>query len=100
MSWGWQPKQGGHRTRWEVFFYGGMGRESKRDLPRKIERGLGWERERRGEGVGESKGSETELLWKTQVWPYWMLLLSNFFYFISFTFIIPHLPLLVLNVSC
>ena len=77
-----------------------MGRESKRDLPRKIERGLGWERERRGEGIGESKGSETELLWKTQVWPYWMLLLSDFFYFISFTFIIPPLPLLVLNVSC
>ena len=69
------------------FFYGGMGQESKRDLPRKIETGLGWERERGGEGVCE-KGSKTELLWKTQVWPYWMLLLSDFFYFISFSLLL------------
>ena len=70
--------------------------EPKKDEKKRRKRGSFSLRGRAREGEGE-----TELIWGTQVWPYWMFLLPDFLYFhFVFTFIIPSLPLLVLDVYC
>ena len=100
MSWGWQPKQSGHRMRWEVFFLrrDGTGKQERLAKENRKRARLGERKERRGRlwgGQRDGASLENSGMAILDAFAFRFLL----FHFV-FTFIIPPLPLLVLNVSC